>query len=720
MFSPWPTTSSSSPCCSDFGAIASDTPTNRRRMAAHRQLVLCSVSGPRSGSCCRPAARPSLRRAGLRLRLGPTSATKQCARSLRLSGWTFGLVVANQVALLVVLTLAGHVGSGAVSAYTYAYGPSSSSPTASWPCRSWRRSRRSSPRYGPGATRWPSGGGWPRDCGRPRLHRAGCRRSCSSWPRPLVALLSATAGHRRGGDHAHGHGPGPVGPRIPGFCVFLYAIRVLQSVQDMRSAFWLYVVENGVNIVRPSPWSGLLGVRGIALSISIAYTVAAVAALAHLRTRVHGLDADLIVPSSGPRRSGHRRAGGRGARQQHLGLAERWAGSCCGRGHGAVAGAAAYVLAAGLLARSPPLPAEHRTRDPPPPGNPPARGRRGRPAGPAPPAPLPPGPGAPADRPPVSDRRNSHSRVPRTMADSTLRRTRASDAGAHRRHDRREDDGQDPGGHRQRLRPDPVDGRRARRPGGALVHPFRPRGARRPRRAVDQGVLGPGHHRPAHARDGGAVARSRSSQAFTDAAEAGADGVVCINLSSGLSATYQSATHRGRGGLPIPVEVVDSRRVTMGLGLMVLAASDMAREGASLDEIVTELEDAPRPDTRLRRGRQPGFPEEGRPHRRAPPTSWDHCCRSSPSSRSGAAWWRSSPSSAPVPARFNTWPGRRWRPVHSNAWRWPMAWPGTSTRSSSILDGAHPEHEIVLSDLGPVIGAHAGPGSVGVCFQVAR
>jgi len=28
--------------------------------------------------------------------------------------------------------------------------------------------------------------------------------------------------------------------------------------------------------------------------------------------------------------------------------------------------------------------------------------------------------------------------------------------------------------------------------------------------------------------------------------------------------------------------------------------------------------------------------------------------------------------------------------------------------------------ELVVSDLGPVIGAHAGPGTIGMCFQVAR
>ena len=40
----------------------------------------------------------------------------------RLAGWTFGLVLANQVALVIILALAdGAQVPGAVSAYTYAY-----------------------------------------------------------------------------------------------------------------------------------------------------------------------------------------------------------------------------------------------------------------------------------------------------------------------------------------------------------------------------------------------------------------------------------------------------------------------------------------------------------------------------------------------------------------------------------------------------------------------
>ena len=33
-----------------------------------------------------------------------------------------------------------------------------------------------------------------------------------------------------------------------------------------------------------------------------------------------------------------------------------------------------------------------------------------------------------------------------------------------------------------------------------------------------------------------------------------------------------------------------------------------------------------------------------------------------------------------------------------------------------MLRRARPDHELVTSDLGPVVGSHAGPGSVGVCF----
>jgi hypothetical protein len=84
---------------------------------------------------------------------------------------------------------------------------------------------------------------------------------------------------------------------LPGFCTFLYMVRVFQSMQDTRTAFRLYLVENGLNIVMALALVGPLGVRGLALSLSIAYTAAALLALAVVRNRVGGLGGpDLTTP----------------------------------------------------------------------------------------------------------------------------------------------------------------------------------------------------------------------------------------------------------------------------------------------------------------------------------------------------------------------------------------------------------------------------------------
>jgi DegV family protein with EDD domain len=61
-------------------------------------------------------------------------------------------------------------------------------------------------------------------------------------------------------------------------------------------------------------------------------------------------------------------------------------------------------------------------------------------------------------------------------------------------------------------------------------------------------------------------------------AEAGAAGIVSVHLSGDLSATYESAL-LAAAGAPVPVEVVDSRSVAMGLGFAALAAADAARQG---------------------------------------------------------------------------------------------------------------------------------------------
>ncbi|HHY32794.1 MAG TPA: DegV family protein [Firmicutes bacterium] len=69
------------------------------------------------------------------------------------------------------------------------------------------------------------------------------------------------------------------------------------------------------------------------------------------------------------------------------------------------------------------------------------------------------------------------------------------------------------------------------------------------------------------------------------------DGVVSIHLSSRLSGTYQSAAIAAsmvKGG---PVRVIDGRLASAANGLVVLEAARMAREGASMDDIVARAQD---------------------------------------------------------------------------------------------------------------------------------
>lgn len=80
--------------------------------------------------------------------------------------------------------------------------------------------------------------------------------------------------------------------------------------------------------------------------------------------------------------------------------------------------------------------------------------------------------------------------------------------------------------------------------------------------------------------------------AFRRQAAAGADAVVCINLSSGLSATIQSAQNAAKAVAgDVDVRVVDSRSITSGLGTQVREACRVASAGAGPDEVVALVED---------------------------------------------------------------------------------------------------------------------------------
>jgi len=80
-------------------------------------------------------------------------------------------------------------------------------------------------------------------------------------------------------------------------------------------------------------------------------------------------------------------------------------------------------------------------------------------------------------------------------------------------------------------------------------------------------------------------------ETYRSLAAEGATAIVVVALSSDLSATMQSAELAARAVAPgIDVRIVDSRSASMGLGLTVLACAELAKTGASVDDVVARAQ----------------------------------------------------------------------------------------------------------------------------------
>ena len=205
-------------------------------------------------------------------------------------------------------------------------------------------------------------------------------------------------------------------------------------------------------------------------------------------------------------------------------------------------------------------------------------------------------------------------------------------------------------------------------------------------------------------------------EAFLAAADDGYDGVLSLSLSSGVSATFQAAVAAANAVADrIPVRTVDSRQLTMGQGLIALDVADLAGLGATLDELAARaVQLIPRTSVfgvvdaleHLEKGGRIGgarallgsllsikpvvtlvdgvVAEESKQRTRARSLRYlaDKARDSAPLSRLAVC-------------------------------------NGAATDLDSFLgmiDGVRSEHPPVVVDLGPVVGTHTGPGTIGVCI----
>ncbi|NPV56122.1 MAG: DegV family protein [Anaerolineae bacterium] len=78
---------------------------------------------------------------------------------------------------------------------------------------------------------------------------------------------------------------------------------------------------------------------------------------------------------------------------------------------------------------------------------------------------------------------------------------------------------------------------------------------------------------------------------YEEAFAAGADALVCVCVSSQISATYSAAVSACEMFPGKHIRVIDSRDLSMGQGYQALAAAEAAQAGANLDEIAARVAD---------------------------------------------------------------------------------------------------------------------------------
>lgn len=228
---------------------------------------------------------PSMKQAGISLRPRWNPKHPAVSHVLRLSGWTLGIVITNQLALWLVISLASLEKAG-IAAYTSAfifftlpYGIFAVSIVSAL-----------QPEL---ADKWS------------RNDMKGFRRHVSTGIRSILfvivpasvayILLAKPLIHL---TLAHGAASNTASIELvagclqwmaiglSGFCVFAFLISCFQAMHNTKTGFRLYVVENGINIIGALVVYKTFGVKGLAFVFGLAYTVAAILAFGVLSKRV--------------------------------------------------------------------------------------------------------------------------------------------------------------------------------------------------------------------------------------------------------------------------------------------------------------------------------------------------------------------------------------------------------------------------------------------------
>jgi DegV family protein with EDD domain len=208
--------------------------------------------------------------------------------------------------------------------------------------------------------------------------------------------------------------------------------------------------------------------------------------------------------------------------------------------------------------------------------------------------------------------------------------------------------------------------------------------------------------------------------AFDDLLAEGADGVVCVTLSAKLSATNEAASQAARAmDDPAAVTVLDSFSVTMGQGLVAVAAAEAAADGASMGSVVDAAESTRERLTvcgvidsleNLRRG--------GRIGGAAAALGTLLSIKPVIEVRGGVVEQESRQRTRAKSLRYLAQKVRSAAPLERLAVVNAQA--PDFNEFLRMVDDVRSTKPVVVGEIGPVIGTHAGPGTIGVAWVRER
>lgn len=214
-----------------------------------------------------------------------------------------------------------------------------------------------------------------------------------------------------------------------------------------------------------------------------------------------------------------------------------------------------------------------------------------------------------------------------------------------------------------------------------------------------------------------APAPGQFEAAYRRAAERGAPGVVVVNLSGALSATMQSAQLAARSVADeIDVRVVDTRSVTLGEGMVAVELARRAAAGAGLDELEAAGHDL------ARRGRVWGALDTLENLRKGGRIGNARALLGTVLSikpivevRDGVVEEGGKQRTRSKALAFLVEKVRSYGTITNLA---VLHADCTDVDQFVAMLAEHYPDEILVGDIGPVIGTHAGRGTIGVAFHV--